>query len=308
MYYNEEAKAEFITDYMRSRIVAFSSLSAIFNKTAELEFKYKKDCSKFEQKEILEMYKGFGAKSVSVLENYNVYLKSYTAYSIYKGYVDNVNAYELINKDMIKECVDPEIQNKIYVTRKQLDDIENELFNFTDKAIIEALWHGISGKSMRDLVSLNRNMFSEDKSSLIFQDGRVIPISKKFSEYLDKAFDETEYLCYGSTIKVDQLKGKDYLYKERNNAYTQPSDDKYFRWVYRKIQNYRNQLGMPELTMKNIQASGLLDKLLKGMKKNNYSMREFLSTVKGKEIAMQYGYKESYYIDVICDKFEGYKG
>lgn len=308
MFYNEGAKVEFIKDYMRSRVVAATSLSGLFNKTSQFENKLGKDCSQFNAKEILEMYKGFDARSRNTLENYNVYLKHYTAFRLYHKQIEGENAYEGINKDMIKECMNPEMQSQLYLTREQLDDIEDQLFNYTDKAIIEALWHGISGKSMKDLVSLERKMFSDDKRSLILPDGRCIPISEKLSEYLDKAFDETEYLCYGSTIRVEKLVGYDTLYKERSNVHAAPSADTMFRWVYRRVQNYRKQLDMPMLTMKNIQASGLLHQLQKGMRENNCAMREFLATEKGKELALQYGYKPDYYVDVITDKYSEYKG
>lgn len=307
MYYNEEAKAKFIKDYMRSRVVAATSLSAIFNKTAPFEQQLGKDCSQFTQEEILKMYTSFQARSRSTLENYNVYLKSYTAFMKYYNQANNENAYTQINKAMIRDCMDLEMQNQL-ITREQLDDIENELFNYTDKAIVEALWHGISGKSMRDLVSLERKMFSEDKCSLIFPDGRIVKISQKLSEYLDKAFDETEYVCYGNTIRVEKLVGHDSLYKERSNAHATPSADVQFRWVYRRVQNYRNQLDMPMLTMKNIQASGLLYALQEGIKECNCSMREFLQTDQGKELALQYGYKLGHYVDVITDKYKEYQG
>ncbi len=306
MYYNEEAKAEFIKDYMRSRVVSATSLSGMFNKTVSFEEELGKDCSQFTKTEILDMYKRFGAKSVNVLANYNVYLKHYTAFRLYYKKINGDNAYEIVNKDDLKQCIDPDIQKQIYLTREQLDDIENELLNYTDKAIVEALWHGISGKSMCDITSLNVNMFSKDKRSLIFPDGRVIKISKKLSEYLDKAFNEMEYLCYGSTLRVEKLVGLGNLYKERANAHAGDSDDIRFRWIYRKIQNYRKHLDIHILTMKTIQASGLLYELQKGMKENNCSMREFLYTEQGKELAMQYGYKQDYYIDVISDKYSAY--
>lgn len=308
MYYNEEAKAEFIKDYMRSRVVAATSLSGMFNKTATFEEELGKDCSQFNKEEILEMYKRFGAKSVNVLANYNVYLKHYTAFRIYYNKIDCINVYDSINKDNLKQCIDPDIQKQIYLTREQLDDIENELLNYTDKAIVEALWHGISGKSMCDITSLNASMFSEDKCSLIFPDGRVIKISKKLSGYLEKAFNEMEYLCYGPTLRVEKLVGLGNLYKERANAHAGDSDDIRFRWIYRKIQNYRKHLDIPMLTMKTIQASGLLYELQKGMKENDCPMREFLYTEQGKKLAIQYGYKPDYYVDVISDKYSAYQG
>ena len=147
-------------------------------------------------------------------------------------------------------------------------------------------------------------MFSDNKDSLIFPDGRIISISQKLSEYLDKAFSETEYLCYGATIRVEKLTGYDTLYKERSNAYAAPSNDKAFRWVYRRFQNYRNQLGMPMLTMKNIQTSGLWHKLKEGMQQYDCTLREFLYTEEGKALAVQYGYKPKHYVDVVASKYE----
>lgn len=306
MYYNEEAKAEFIKDYMRSRVVAATSLSGIFNKTACFERELGKDCSCFTREKIIDMYKRFGAKSVNVLGNYNVYLKSYTAYRLYYKQIDGENVYESINKDDLKQCIDPDIQKQIYLTREELDDIENELLNYTDKAIVEALWNGISGKSMRDITSLNENMLIEKENKIRFSDGRIVQISKKLSEYLQKAFKETEYLCYGKTLKVEHLIGAGNLYKERANSHAADSDDVRFRWIYRRIQNYRKYLDISMLTMKTIQASGLLYELQNGMKENDCSLREFLATEKGKELAIQYGYKPDHYVDVIADKFSQY--
>lgn len=307
MHFNNDIKSEFIANYVDTRVVSLTSLSAIFNKTAVFEKEYDKDCSQFNKEEILAMYHRFNAKAVSVLENYNVYLKNYTLYRIRKNQIANENAYDDISKNLLQDCIDPSIEQQRFITREQLDDIENILFNYTDKAILESLWYGISGKSMRDLVSLDESMLSADKHSLIFPDGRELAISNKLSEYLNGAFSETTYLSHGFTHKIIQLYGNGRLYKQRSNAYAAPSDDKYFRWVYRKVQIYREYLRMPLLTMKTIQASGLFDALQKGMKENNCSMRTFLTTTKGRALASQYGFKENHYVDVICDKFEGYE-
>lgn len=308
LYYNEEVKSEFIKDYMRSRIVAATSLSGMFNKTEMFESELGKDCSQFTKDEILNMYKQFGARSVNVLGNYNVYLKSYTAYRLYTKQINNENSYENINKDDLKKCLDPKVLKQIYITREQLDDIENELLNYTDKAIIEALWHGISGKSMIDLTSLNKEMLSEDGKTIFFSNGKIVQISEKLSGYLQKAFYEMDYLCYGASLRVERLVGEGNLYKERANAHAGDSDDVRFRWVYRKIQNYRKYLDIPTLTMKTIQASGLLHELQNEMRQNDCSMREFLSTEKGRELALQYGYKLDHYVDVIADKYSQYQG
>ena len=118
-----------------------------------------------------------------------------------------------------------------------------------------------------------------------------------------KAFKETEYLCYGNTLRVEKVNGYGRLYKERANSYAGDSDDVVFRNFYRKIMNYRKYLDIPILTMKTIQASGLLHAIKTGMKESNSTMREFLATEQGKELALQYGYKLDHYVDVIADKY-----
>lgn len=248
------------------------------------------------------MYKEFDAKSVHVLENYNVYLKSYSIFCMHHGFCKK-NNYADINKAMLLQCLDTEILNQKFLTREQLDDIEDELYNYTDKALLELLWEGISGKSMEDIVALNRSMISEDKKYICFNDGRKVKLSSKLYNYLDKAFSEKEYMCYGTTIRVKKLIGDDCLYKEMDNAYTVDSDDKFFRWVYRRVQTYRKHVDMPLLTMKALAASGLLYKIKNAMEKNNLGLREFLYTEEGKALAQQYGYKLNSYVDVIANKF-----
>ena len=81
--YQNEIKESFIKDYMRSRVVAQTSLYSLFKKIEPYEEKFNKDCSQFTKEEILNMYTEFQAKSVHVLLNYNVILKAYCAYKKY---------------------------------------------------------------------------------------------------------------------------------------------------------------------------------------------------------------------------------
>ena len=125
--------------------------------------------------------------------------------------------------------------------------------------------------------------------------------------YLEEAFKETDYLCYGSSYKTERLNGCGSLYKARANAHAIVSDDVRFRWIYRKIRIYREYLGIPIFTMKTIQASGLLYKIQLGMMIHKCSMREFLLTERGARLAEQYGYKLDHYVDVISEKFKQYQ-
>lgn len=297
--YQSEIKESFIKDYMKSRVVAKTSLYSLFRKTEKYEENLNKDCCQFTQDEVLEMYKDFQAKSVFVLLNYNVILKAYCAWQKYYHALEAESAYENITRAML----DPLIPEMKVLSREDITDIEDQLYNWTDKAIVEALFEGLSGNSMRDLVQVDINMVDHKRKQLIFPDGRVFDLTDRLYDLLIKTFDETEYLCYGSTMRIKQLIGTGRLYKERDNAHAMDSDDKYFRWVYRKIQNARKHVGINGLTMKNLAVAGLVYYLRQGMDQTGLELKPFLLTQAGEKLMDKYGYNSAFRVDNIINRY-----
>lgn len=300
--YNSEEKEGFIKDYMRSRVVARTSLYSLFRKTEPFEEENKKDCSKFNDQEILKMYRDFMAKSVYVLLNYNTILKAYCAWKHYYHKEKTTESYENITIELLKPCIPPNSMK--FLSREEITEIEEQLYNWTDKAIVECLWEGISGQSMNDLVGINKFMVNSEEKSIYFSDGRVVRLTDRLYDFLIKAFEETEYMCYGETLRVKKLIGIGRLYKERDNAHATDSDDRNFRWVYRKIQNFRDHVGISGLTMKNIHISGMYYYLLKGMKETGLDLKNFLRSEDGKNLALKYGFDSEFYVDNLTHRFK----
>jgi hypothetical protein len=299
--YQNEMKEGFIKDYMRSRVVAKTSLYSLFRKVEPYEEKLGKDCNRFTKEEVLEMYKAFGAKSVYVLLNYNTILKAYCAWIKYYHKLKNEIVYEEINTDMVKPLV-AESANKT-LSREEITEIEDQLYNWTDKAIVECLWEGLSGNSMRDLVGLEESMINHKKKQLHLPDGRVFDLTDRLYDLLIKAFDEEEYLCYGESLRIKKLIGKGRMYKERDNAHAMDSDDKFFRWIYRKVQNFRKHDGVEEMTMKNISTSGMTYYLRKGMESTGLGLKEFLLTEDGANLMDKYNYSSDFRIDNVTHRY-----
>lgn len=300
--YNSEEKEGFIKDYMRSRVVARTSLYSLFRKTEPFEEENKKDCSKFNDQEILKMYRDFMAKSVYVLLNYNTILKAYCAWKRYYHKEKTTESYENITIELLKPCIPPNSMKLL--SREEITEIEEQLYNWTDKAIVECLWEGISGQSMNDLVGINEFMVNSEEKSIYFSDGRVVRLTDRLYDFLIKAFEETEYMCYGETLRVKKLIGIGRLYKERDNAHATDSDDRNFRWVYRKIQNFRDHVGISGLTMKNIHISGMYYYLLKGMQETGLDLKNFLRSEDGKNLALKYGFDSEFYVDNLTHRFK----
>ena len=192
------------------------------------------------------------------------------------------------------------------MSREEITDIESRLYNAVDKAIVECLWEGISGPSMLDLVSISRSMVDHKEKEIYFSDGRVIPITDRLCGLLMKAFSEQEYMCYGESLRIKRMFGDGQLYKERDNAHAQDSNDKYFRWVYRKIQNFRDHVGIERMTMKNIHLSGFYHYLCEGMQETGLDLKTFLQSIDGQHLAEKYGFHSDSYVDNLTHRFKDF--
>ena len=296
--FNEEQKETFIKEYLRSKVVAETSLYAVFKKTEPFEKKLDKDASTFVRDEILDMLKKFKAKSINSLLNYVIILKHYSRCVL--GEV-GTNAYESIGKADVVDLIDKD--GNVLLSREEVDEIEAQLLNWSDKAIVELLWEGVSGKNMSDIYSVSEECI---QGNMLYVNGKEFYITDKLKKLLPKAFAEVELMSYGNTMRIIEVNGKGRLYKERGNTRGVDSDDQKFRYFYRRIQIFRDYLDIPGLTMKNVSSSGMLYYIQRGIKETELELREFLKTPKGKELAVQYGFSEDYYVDSIAQKYEQY--
>ena len=299
---NNEMKEGFIKDYMRSRVVAQTSLYSLFRKVEPYEEELGKDCSCFSVEEILKMYKEFGARSHHVLLNYNVILKAYCAWMRHYHNVDSEIAYEHITAEIARGLI-PDDAKRV-LTRKDVTEIEDQLYNFTDQAIIEALFEGLSGNSMRDLTGVELYMIDHKAKQLVLDDGRVFDLTDRLCHLLTEACQEDKYVCYGDTLRVKKLIGHNKLYKERDNAHAADSDDRSFRWVYRKIMNYRKFIGIDGLTMKNLQTAGMTHYLKLGMESTGLGLKEYLLTTNGQKLMDKYNYFSEHRVDNVIARYK----
>ena len=301
--YQQEMKEGFCESYLRSRIIQKTSLYGLFRKIEPYEEELNKDVCEFTRDEALEMYKALKSRSVYTLMNNNVILKAYYAWRRHFHGVSVESAYESISIDDLKPCVDAHASKLL--SREEITEIEEQLLNVTDAAIIECLFQGIAGPSMRDITSLDDSMLDKDNKCLVFPDGRIFGITEELCELLSDAFQEEIYICYGETMREKRLQGKGKLFKDRDNSYAADSDDRRFRAVYRKIQVIRDYVGIKELTMKGIAASGFLYNLRSNLEETGLTLKEFLQTENGEQLMDRYGYESEFRVDNIIHRFKG---
>ena len=297
-------KEGFIQNYLRSRVVSKTSLYGLFRKLEQYEINFHKDCSLLTKEEILQIFTDIKSRSIYTLLNNVVILKAYCRYIQYYHKIKVTNAYEELTIEDLRPCVNKKASRLL--SRDEVTEIEDNLLNYTDAAIVECLFSGIAGDSMCDITSLDKNMLDKENKCLVFPDGRVFDITDRLIDLLEKAFDEEDYLCYGETLRVKKLIGKGKLFKDRDNAHAADSDDRRFRAVYRKIQLAREHVGIKELTMKTLTSSGFLYWLQQGMQQTGLELKQFLKTEVGERLMDRYGYNSEFRVDNVFHRYRQY--
>ena len=236
--YNRELKELFIPFYAKQRLnVKEQVIQKLFEKVQVFEEAAQKDCSEFTEDEILSMYKEFESISPVSLLQQNTILSAYTLFAIHQTGKHMQNAYEPLTVGDLKQCV---CETEL-ITRKQLSDLEDQLLNDVDKAILECLWEGISGNArLSDLVSLEDSMI-DHKTKEIQINGNKRQLTDRLYRLLNRAFKENSYQCFpnaknGEIMVIELANDPGKLYKLRWNAdQSKQSARTRYDWVFRKI-------------------------------------------------------------------------
>ena len=313
LYTSEAYIADFINEYLRSRIVIETSLRAVLNRATENEELFGKEFYKFTKEEILKMYTNAHTRSIRSLSNWNKILKDASMWILDKEDAPLSSAYGEITKDDLKACVDEDKINKLMIAREQLDMMQMELINKTDIALLELMFRGVTGGEwMRELTYLEPEQVSHKELCIYFRNGKVVPIDEKTYDILQDAFEETELVAYTATMRVSQVTGRS-IYKSRFNAVhsnnnIKDSDDaeRRFRWAQRRLYIISEYLDV-SLTPKSLNASGFWHESHVEMDELGIEdFRDYLRTENGRKLAYRFGFTTNNYMGVIIDKFRKY--
>jgi hypothetical protein len=302
---------EFIKDYQRSRVVAIASVRATMNRALEFEKKFNKAFYEFTKDEVVEMYKAVDAISIRSLQNINLTLKHAARWILHNQKKDIENIYDDITKDLIQGCVNVAKKEGLILSRTDLNSIQNELLNDTDKAILELLFLGTGGNWLKELTFFDMSQASRKDGLIYFRTGKTIPIDEDTYELIRRACIEEELVSFGETMRINRVKSHG-LFKQRCNALSasdNPSDEqdleRRFRFIQRRLLLMSKEFGV-QLTSGNLQSSGLLHRLQQGVRETELSFREYLRTPETKELARQYDLYTDLYVQILVERFEKY--
>lgn len=311
MYTSEKEIEAFLTEYKRSKVIIETTTRAVLNRAVGFEKRFMKPFYEFTTDEALEMYESAHAVSIVSLQNTNLILKNASRWFCHKQSRAIGSAYEKITKDMLETVVDTEKQKSLILSREDVDDIKANLLNYTDKAIIEALFLGFGSLWLRELSFFEISQVDTSDYVVYFKTGKSIPIDKETYELFKAACEEDELLSFGSTARVAKVVSHG-IYKVRANALSSNSDwnseadlERRYRFLLRRVALISKDLGV-KISPTGLQSSGLLWHLQQGMKETGMTFREFVKTNMAGELAKRYDIMSDLYAQILLEKFEAF--
>ena len=260
IFYNKEQKNRFLETIDKKQ---YSELhwERLFEKTGEREQHYKKDLCNFTKQQAIEVLKWFGSSSYKTLNVLKLDLEKYVGWCLINTLVvDNQNHFSELDDKVINSCVDSSKMKQMIIPKDKFITFINSLDNYIDKYIYMALYEGISGLQLIDLLNIKMEDIDESNMTISLSSGKVIPVSKQFIN-ICKLADKEEFRVTKDGRKC-YLESSSTIYKRRPNT----TEDSH-RVIQRLIRT--STIDGYSLTTKSIMNSGLINMINELAKENN---------------------------------------
>lgn len=263
-FYNEDIKGSYI-DEIESDVLKLIH-SYFFKKVGRGEREINKDLYDMSFDEI-EMIL-YALRPTTETASYNNVLRidDYIMWAFDKGYrKSSVNPLDAVNKmEWSKKFVSH--YSRTYFTEDEILDMCNALYNYTDKALLLALYEGIGGKGYKELLNLKiSDIHERDHNYFVWlYDGekeRIVQISGTLKNYLMAANNENGYTSNnGKSLEKRSFsvyEKSDNVFKKSRRGKQDDALDNFF--VLRKMTFFKEFFGNEYLRAKDIRISGILN-------------------------------------------------
>lgn len=268
--------------------------SRIFKKSAPYEIKFQKDLYNFSEEELFNFVKNvLQPKTKESSRSIYSTISSYIDWSIYSNHrLNSVNPWKKKAQQYIYDLV-LEVKNFISFDEKEI--IVNKLVNAQDQFIIEALWNGIQGDKLSELVTLTMNHIDAATGEFTVtnektkQSRTIKPFDERLVKLATLAYQQTKYVkkngeCSENTISEStELNNSVYIIKPSNTKNNGQKEHTTHYTIYNRIEMIRELEGMEHLenalVTKNLVRSGMIYYALQVYLRDNDFQRRQLEEV-----------------------------
>ena len=308
MFTTEMEVERFLNEYKRSRVIVEATIRATLNRALEFERKFQKPFYEFTIEEVMEMYRSTHAISDRSLQNVNLTLKHASRWIADTKGLSVKSQYEDVTKELIQECVDIKRKESLILSREDLEDIQGQLINDSDKCLLFLLFEGVGGQKLKELMFMTWDQISRKDLKIYFRSGKVIDITPQDFELLQRGFQEEELVSFGTTNRISKVKSLG-LYKSRfnslsdNDDITNPEDvERRYRYAQRRMILMSKDLGIT-MTSGSVQESGFLHYIKEGIQQSGLDFLQYIKTDECKALARRYDLYTDLYVQIVKEKF-----
>ena len=257
--FNREVKEEYIEQLRSSSVKRLTR--SVFKMSKEYEEYFKKDFYDFIKPEIMELLASMNAISFNSLNSKCSVLRTYTRWAIdRKLSKDNINHYDSITPEEIRECLNKFIQQKKYITLAELDELSKDFLNISDAALCYCLYFGIYGKQGIEIKNLTEESISTSENKVSLVTGRTVILPSRIINILYESCEEYDYILpedkkFGFMALDPTDKS---VFKKRVNARYDTIESNHKRILSRLVK-LKNDTGCVSLGISRLKNSGLLE-------------------------------------------------
>ena len=272
LYYNEmfntEIKERFLDKFTDTTSKTYQR---IFLKNANLEEAFRTDMGNFNTEQIEQVLYNLNPPTINASKINLSIVKTYIDWFIKEGLRENnINplAGIAITEESLYKFVNKSID--LYITDKQMMQVEDVCVNPQDSVIFRLIFEGVMGEGCSELLNLREKDVDVLNNTLTLK-GREkkLVVTERCIELIKDAIKQEVYMKKNGECELEQVSGKGYVtpfLKMAENDYIIRSSitktDNMFEAnkhvIYRRINNVRDIIGVPALTVKKIQVSGML--------------------------------------------------
>lgn len=197
--YNESIKRRFITFKESHCNYPSTFFPGIFRISQKAEEALGKDLMDFDLDEIIEMYKIFDIASINRLRNIHCIYNQYASWCLREHLITGCqNHFDEVTEIILESCINKAKRDNSFITRKELTEMENELSNANDIALLECLFAGIKGQDLIEIRELKISDFDREKLVVNLCTGRTLKVTDSFIDLMEESSQQEIYQVLGS--------------------------------------------------------------------------------------------------------------
>lgn len=252
--YNEQLKNDYICSC--DTVLPKSYLEVWFSRFAIKEQKLNKDLSEFSCEEILDFYKNLHTTSVLILENINSQMSKYTNWTGCQK-----NSYKELELSDLNSVIDKDKINEMFIQRKDLLSLCQQMMNPRDKMVILGLFEGVKGQNYCEFSCMKNEDFDyENRRIYLRSTDRTINISDELAQYIQQTIETEVYFPISKSKKANYefKKNSGYILKPFYNQTNFSSEYRRGRNIYLAITRNLKYFEIENLSAQSIFESGMI--------------------------------------------------